>query len=150
MKSKWSFLLASILTFVGALLHVAIILGGPDWYRASGAGNELAQMAEAGSYYPLFLGSVLVLIFLGWALYALSGAGVITRLPFLKYVLIAITLLCVVRGLYGFFVPVIIKTKYVIDLGVWFWVFSSIVWLLIGLSYLHGTVKNWVYINKNA
>lgn len=151
MKIKWSFILASLLTSAAAILHIAIIVGGPDWYRASGAGNELALMAESGSAYPAFLGSVLTLIFLGWAIYALSGAGIIIRLPLLKTALILITIVCVVRGLYGFFVPVFIKTEYVASLGVEFWVFSSIVWLSIGLSYLHGVINNWSYLkSKNT
>ncbi|WCN13254.1 hypothetical protein GV054_09680 [Marinomonas mediterranea] len=147
MTVKWSFILASILTSAGAMLHIAIIIGGPDWYRASGAGNELAQMAESGSVYPAFLGSVLVLIFFGWAIYALSGAGIIMRLPLLKTGLVLIASLCTVRGLYGFFVPVLIKTEYVVGLGIEFWVLSSLVWLAIGLSYLHGLRTNWSYLD---
>lgn len=143
--------MAALLTSAGAIFHIAIIIGGPVWYRASGAGNELALLAESGSVYPAFLACILALIFFGWAIYALSGAGIIIRLPLLKTVLILISTLCIVRGLYGFCVPVFIKTEYVVGLGVEFWVFSSMIWLSIGLCYLHGLVKNWSYLHdKNS
>lgn len=142
-----SFIVAAILTFLGGLLHVAIIIGGPEWYLASGAGEELARLAESGSIYPAFLGSTLVCIFFGWSLYALSGAGVIRRLPLLKACLLLIAGLCIVRGVYGFFIPLLIKTPYVVSLGVWFWVLSSLVWLVIGLSYAVGIRSRWSFIN---
>ncbi|MDO3384628.1 hypothetical protein QWI17_02125 [Gilvimarinus sp. SDUM040013] len=147
---KWSFVIGSVLTALGAVLHFAIIIGGPDWYRASGAGEKLAQIAASGSLYPAFLGTCLAFIFLGWSAYALSGAGLIGRLPLLKFALPAIALLCTVRGVYGFFVPFFVKTGYVINLGVGFWVYSSLIWLTIGLSYFAGISLNWTYIaNKH-
>ncbi len=147
MKAR-SLILGSALTFLGSMLHIAIIIGGPDWYLASGAGEDLANLAEAGSIYPAFLGSILVCIFLGWSLYGLSGAGVIRRLPFLKLCLLLIAGLCIVRGIYGFFVPFLFPTPYVIHLGTFFWVSSSIIWLAIGLFYAIGIRSNWGYINE--
>ena len=144
---KQSFIFGAVLTFLGALLHIAIIVGGPDWYLASGAGENMATLAKSDSMYPAFVGSILVCIFFGWSLYALSGAGVIRRLPFLKLFLILIAGLCIVRGLYGFFIPLLFNTPYVINLGVWFWVTSSMVWLVIGLFYAAGIRSRWSYIS---
>lgn len=147
-EQNWAFITGAILTFFGALLHIAIILGGADWYRASGAGEGLAVLAESGSLYPAFLGSILTSIFFGWSIYALSGAGLIRRLPFLKAALIAIALLCTVRGLYGFVIPIIIQSEYVIKLGTAFWLYSSAIWLAIGLCYAAGLRKNWQYLSS--
>ncbi|MGB1291132.1 MAG: hypothetical protein ACPG5Z_03310 [Pseudoalteromonas sp.] len=144
---KQSFIFGAVLTFLGSLLHIAIIIGGPDWYLASGAGESLAKQAESGSLYPAFVGSILVCIFLGWSIYALSGAGIIRKLPFLKLFLILIAALCIIRGTYGFFIPVLFDSPYVVNLGVWFWVSSSVVWLAIGLSYAAGIKSNWSYIS---
>ena len=144
---KQSFIFGAVLTFLGSLLHIAIIIGGPDWYLASGAGENMAALAKSDSMYPAFVGSILVCIFLGWSLYALSGAGLIRRLPFLKLFLILIAGLCIVRGLYGFFIPLLFNTPYVINLGVWFWVASSMVWLVIGLFYAVGIKSRWSYIS---
>lgn len=146
MHSK-SFMLAALLTFLGGLLHIAIIIGGPDWYLASGAGEELAQLAQSGSLYPAFLGAILTCIFFGWSLYALSGAGIIRRLPLLKLCLVLIATLCTVRGLYGFFIPLFFTTPYVVSLGGWFWFSSSLIWLTIGLCYAVGIRSRWLYIN---
>ncbi len=144
---KQSFIFGAVLTFLGSLLHIAIIIGGPDWYLASGAGENMAKLAESDSIYPVLVGSVLVSIFFGWSLYALSGAGIIRRLPFLKLFLILISALCIVRGLYGFFIPLLFNTPYVISLGIWFWVYSSMIWLVIGLFYAAGIRSRWSYIS---
>lgn len=143
---KHCFIIGAVLTFISSLLHIAIIVGGPDWYLASGAGEAIARLAESGSMYPVFVGSILVSIFLAWSLYALSGAGIIRRLPFLKLFLILIAGLCIVRGLYGFFVPVLFNSAYVASLGIWFWVSSSIIWLATGLFYAEGIRSRWYYI----
>ncbi len=150
MKKNWNFIAGAFFTFLVAVYHVAVVIGGADWYRASGAGEELAAMAEAGSLYPPILGSILVLIFLSWSFYALSGAGIILRLPFLKFVLIAISTVFIIRGVYGFFVPVIVQTEYVASMGTSFWVGTSLMSLIIGLSYLTGLRKNWAYIAKRS
>ena len=142
-----NFIFGAILTFLGGLLHIAIIIGGPGWYLASGAGEELAKLASSGSMYPAFLGSILVCIFFGWSAYALSGAGILRRLPFLKVCLMLIAVLCIVRGLYGFFIPILFDNPYVVTLGMWFWVSSSVIWLVIGLFYAAGIRDNWSYIS---
>ncbi|MGJ8694665.1 MAG: hypothetical protein ACSHW0_19580 [Thalassotalea sp.] len=144
---KLSFILGAVLTFLGSLLHIAILIGGPDWYLASGAGEDMAKLAESGSMYPPVVGTILVCIFFGWSLYALSGAGIIRKLPLLKLCLILIAGLCIVRGLYGFFIPFLFNNPYVASLGVWFWVYSSIIWLAIGVFYAVGIRANWYYIS---
>jgi hypothetical protein len=143
-----NFIFAAVLTFLGSLLHIAIIIGGPDWYLASGAGESMATLAESDSIYPALIGFILVCIFAGWSLYALSGAGIIRRLPLLKLCLILISALCIVRGLYGFFIPLIFNNSYVVSLGIWFWVYSSVIWLAIGLFYAGGIKARWSYISN--
>jgi len=144
---KLSFIFGAVLTFLGSILHIAIIIGGPDWYLASGAGEDMAKLASCGSLYPTVVGSILVCIFFGWSLYALSGAGIIRKLPLLKLCLILITGLCIVRGLYGFFIPFLFNSPYVASLGVWFWVYSAIIWLAVGVFYAVGIRANWYYIS---
>ena len=67
------------LTGVASLLHVAIILGGPDWYRFFGAGERMARLAARGSTYPTVLTASIAVVLGLWTLYALSGAGLIRR-----------------------------------------------------------------------
>src|SRR5664279_6075634 len=91
-------LLAGTLSGGAALLHVAIIFGGAQWYRFFGAGEEMAAMAESGSWYPAIITLCIVLVLFVWALYAFSGAGVIRRLPMLKAGLVVISVAYLVRG----------------------------------------------------
>jgi hypothetical protein len=73
---------------VAALLHLGIIVGGPSSYRFSGAGERFASAAAAGRRWP-GIATLGVACVLGlWAAYALTGAGVIAPLPFLKIALV--------------------------------------------------------------
>nr|WP_205621238.1 hypothetical protein [Pseudomonas cremoricolorata] len=65
------------LSLAAALLHVAVIIGGPSWYHLFGAGKRFVRAAERGSWYPPLVTSAIALVLCGWSLYALSGAGVI-------------------------------------------------------------------------
>src|SRR5215208_488965 len=73
-------LLGAGLSGAASLLHVAIILGGPDWYRFFGAGERMARLAANGSPYPVMVTAGIALVLALWSLYALSGARVIGRL----------------------------------------------------------------------
>ncbi|MCT7653981.1 hypothetical protein MBH78_02710 [Oceanimonas sp. NS1] len=42
-------------SLLAALLHLAVIAGGPDWYRFFGAGEQMAKLAEQSSWYPALL-----------------------------------------------------------------------------------------------
>ena len=77
-------LFGGVLSGIGALLHIAIIIGGPQWYRFFGAGEEIASMAEQGSWYPAVLTFGIAVVLFIWAFYAFSGAGLIRRFPLLK------------------------------------------------------------------
>ncbi len=125
-------------SFLAALLHIAVIIGGPAWYRMFGAGEEMAMLAEQGSWIPGAITFLISLLFFGWGLYALSGAFIIKRLPFLKSVLVFISSIYLLRGIAIF--PVIIFELEPIDaLLVW----SSLVSFIVGLSYAIGTRQQW-------
>lgn len=134
---------AGNLSFFAALIHIAIIFGGPDWYRFFGAGEAMAQMAEERKMYPVFVTLLIASVLTGWGLYALSGAGVIFRLPLLRTCLVLITAVYCIRGIYGFFIPVFVSNPYVDSLGIGFWVGTSAVCLGIGLLHLMGLKYHW-------
>lgn len=94
---KW-LLLAAAGSFAVALLHAVIIVIGPSAYRYFGAG-DLAPLAEQGSAMPALITSFLVVLFAVWGVYALSGAGVVRRLPLLGVALILIAAIYTLRGL---------------------------------------------------
>lgn len=80
-----------------ALLHVILAIW-PQIYSYFNAA-ELAQMYANGSSFPVFVSIGLALMFAGWGIYALSGAGIIRPLPLLKAVLITIGIIYILRGL---------------------------------------------------
>ena len=137
-KANKLLLFAGVLSGVAALLHVAIIIGGAQWYRFFGAGEELASMAESGSWYPAMLTGAIAVVLLVWALYAFSGAGLMRRLPFLKAGLVIISALYLIRGLA--FIPVYLVQPEMVD---GFLVWSSLICLVYGLSYAIGTRQVW-------
>ncbi len=130
--------LGGALSTVAALLHVAIIIGGPRWYRFFGAGEELASMAENGDWIPIVLTFGIAVVLMIWALYAFSGAGLIKRLPFLKVSLVIISAIYLIRGIA--IIPAYIVTPEIVDD---FLVWSSFICLVYGLAYAMGTKQVW-------
>jgi hypothetical protein len=90
----------------GALLHIAILFGGPDWYAFFGAPQGLVDMARAGNVRAPISCLVIAAFLSLLAAYAFSGAGVIRRLPFLRLVLSSIAGVLILRGI--LFVPLIL------------------------------------------
>jgi hypothetical protein len=90
----------------GALLHIAILSGGPDWYAFFGAPQGLVDMARAGNVRAPISCLVIAAFLSLLAAYAFSGAGVIRRLPFLRLVLSSIAGVLILRGI--LFVPLIL------------------------------------------
>ncbi|HZP65719.1 MAG TPA: hypothetical protein VFB32_05365, partial [Rudaea sp.] len=94
-----SYLVAgAALSALAALLHIGCIVFGAPWYRFFGAGERMAQLAAAGSAFPAVVTACIATVLMVWAVYALSGAGVIARLPLLKPVLLVITGIYLLRG----------------------------------------------------
>lgn len=119
-------------------MHLAVIYVGADWYRLFGAGEELAVMAEQGSWVPTIVTAMIAGVLFVWALFAFSGAGLMRRLPMLRLGLVVISGIYLVRGIGPFlampFMPHFVST---------FWVSSSLVCTLYGLAYAVGTYKAW-------
>ncbi len=133
------FLLAgAALSAIAALLHLGCIAFGASWYRFFGAGEGMARLAAAGSWRPVIVTSLIAAVLALWALYALSGAGVIARLPLLRTALCAITGIYLVRGLAG--VPLAMAG---LGRSTTFWWWSSAICLAIGAVYLVGTRQAW-------
>jgi putative oxidoreductase len=135
-------LAGGILTGVASLLHLAIILGGPGWYRFFGAGERMAQLAARGSSYPAVVTAGIAAVLGVWTLYALSGAGVIRRLPFLRLALVLIAAVYIARGALGVLVVLFVEDAYTRELRsrMTFMVVSSVVCVCLGFCYARGAV----------
>lgn len=126
------------LSVAAALLHIACIIGGPDWYRFLGAGEAMATMAEQGSMTPTLLTLGIAAILAIWAAYAFSGAGLLPRLPLLRTGLVVISTIYLVRGLV--LIPaLVINRGDVLPFVLW----SSLIVLVYGLAYTIGTWAAW-------
>lgn len=133
-QPNYPLLLGAWLSLLAGFLHIAIIIGGAEWYRFFGAGERLSAMAAAGSPVPAILAVGMTLILFLWAGYAFSGAGVISPLPLLKPALIIISGIYLARGLV--LIPAALFRPEALN-GVKIW--TSLVCLGMGLSYAIGT-----------
>jgi hypothetical protein len=130
----------ALLTGAASLLHVAIIFGGPDWYRFFGAGERMARFAARGSTYPTLVTAGIATVLGLWTLYALSGARVIPRLPLLRPALALIACVYFARGALGIPLVLFVDDPYTDELKgrMTFMVVSSLVCVFLGFCYAFG------------
>jgi len=132
------FIIAACGSAIAALLHLACIVMGERWYRLMGAGEHMAKLAAAGHPYPTVVTSTISLVLLVWSCYALSGAGVIRPLPFLKAVLVLLSLVLLARGLlFPLLMPLFPGNSLT------FWYLSSAICLLLGSCFAMGSWQSW-------
>lgn len=137
MLNPW-LLVGGCLSASAGLLHFAIILGGPDWYRFFGAGERMTRMAEKGLAYPTVVTSGIAAMLLLWAAYAFSGAGLIPRLPLLRIGLVAIASIYLLRAFA--LIPAIFLRPDLIGPFAWW---SSGIVLVFGLVHAIGIRRGW-------
>lgn len=123
---------------IAALLHLGCIYFGGPWYRFMGAGEQMARLAESGSSYPAVVTLLIACILFIWALYALSGAGLIRRLPLLRAVLSAIAAVYLLRGFA--FLPLM---SVIPGRSLHFWLWSSAICAVLGVVHAVGLWQSW-------
>lgn len=127
-----------VLSAAASLLHLAVIAGGPSWYRFFGAGEGMARMAERGAMMPTLITLGIAAVLAIWSAYAFAGAGLIPRLPLMRTALVLISAVYLLRGL------VLIPALIVNPGGVTpFVIWSSSIVLVYGVAYAVGTVTAW-------
>ena len=136
-------IVGGVLSAAASLLHLAVIAGGPSWYRFFGAGEELARMAEQGSLTPALMTLGIAAVLAVWAAYAFAGAGLIRRLPLMRTALVLISAVYLLRGL------VLIPIFFVSPDGVPpFVLWSSLIVLVYGVAYAVGTWVAWPSLSQ--
>ncbi len=143
MPRNWWLIGAGVLSAAAAVLHLAVIAGGPDWYRFFGAGEPMARAAERGSAAPAVLTLAIAVVLAVWAAYAFAGAGLIRRLPLMRTALVAITTVYLLRGLI-LFPLLVLKPEAVTAFTVW----SSLIVLVYGVAYAAGTWQAWSSLSR--
>lgn len=143
-RNNW-LLAGGVLSAIAAVLHLAVIAGGPAWYRFFGAGEGMARMAEQGQLQPALITLAIAAILAIWAAYAWSGAGLIRRLPLLRTALVAIAAIYLVRGLV--LLPMLaLAPKSITPFALW----SSLIVLVYGATYAIGAWHAWPLLSKRS
>ena len=138
--------LAGFLSFTASAMHIAIIFGGPSWYRFFGAGEGMAQMAEQNLLKPTLITISIAMLLAVWGGYAWSGSGLVPRLPFLKMILSTITAVYLIRGFVGLVAPFVSNHPQILQNSTSFWVWSSIICILFGFVHLKGVIDKWAVL----
>jgi hypothetical protein len=131
-------IIAAILNGLASLLHLGCIYFGAPWYRFFGAGEKMARMAESGSWEPGIITAGIAIVLGIWAIYALSGAGTIRKLPLLRTALCSITVIYLLRGLAA--IPLAIIQPEQATPFLWW---SSAICLVFGIIHLKGIRQRW-------
>jgi hypothetical protein len=130
--------IGAALSGLAAIAHLACIALGPSAYRFMGAGEKMARAVEAGRIKPTVVTLAISAVLLGWAAYALSGAGVIGPLPLTKLALLAITAVYIARAVaFPLLRPAFPENSAT------FWYVSSGICLVIGLLHAVGLASRW-------
>jgi hypothetical protein len=141
-KNPW-LVAAGTLSALAALLHLAVIAGGPGWYRFFGAGEAMAKGAEQGSLYPPLVTLGIAAILASWSAYAFAGAGLLRRLPLMRTALFLISAVYLARG--ALLVPALAFAGNRLD---GFAVWSSAIVLIYGIVYAAGTWRAWPALSR--
>ena len=144
-NGEWWLRCGALLTGAASLMHLLIIFGGPDWYRFFGAGERMARLSARGSLYPSLVTAGIALMLGLWALYGLSGAGAVRRLPLLRPALLLVACVYLARGALGIPFVLFVQSPYTDELKgrMTFMVVSSLVCIFLGLCYAFGAAQMW-------
>lgn len=137
---------SGVVLSAGALLHLAIPLGGPAWYEFVGAPSGLVAMVTAGSLRPAVTCVAIASLLVVASAYAFSGAGFGRRLPLLRPVLGLIGVGLLVRGVS--FIPLAALKPHLLS-GICgkcedvssFLVATSLLCLFLGAAFVHGAFR---------
>lgn len=125
-------------SLIASALHIGCVFGGPDWYRFFGAGEQMAQMAARGEIKPAIITFFIASILAIWGAYGFAGSGIIKHLPFMRFCLVGISMVYLIRG----FMPFLIMPMFPHLSNTFLWV-SSTICAIIGLCYAIGTWQVW-------
>lgn len=135
----FALLIGAVFSTVAALAHLACIAMGPKAYRFMGAGERMAQAAEAKQLRPTLVTLSIAGVLFLWAVFALSGSGVLEQpLPLTKWALVGISIVYIFRSVASPF----LKARFP-ENSTAFWIISSGICGFVGLVHVYGTWSLW-------
>lgn len=132
-KNKF-LVVGGIIAGLTAVWHLLCIAGGPGWYAFARAPRAVVESARQGTLFAPVGAIVLATLFFACTAYALSGAGIIKKLPFLQSALVTISVICLVRALVV--VPALLAGR----LGMWH-IVTGIGWFFSGVCFGMGALQ---------
>lgn len=135
-----SLTLGALISAGTAIAHLSCIVLGPSCYKAQLAPPEIIQSAIEGTWLAPVGTTLVSMLFLLCSLFALSGAGLIRKLPLLNIALLSIAVLCLFRAI------ATIPASYLFpDQVNTFSIAAGFVWFISGSLYLYG----YYHLRKN-
>ena len=131
-------LLGAYINILIAILHIICLYNAPYFFEITGVGDNMQRNAEISPILPYVITIIVAVIFFIFGLYGLSAAGKFRRLPFLKFGILSIAIIYIVRGVVGAIINVFIEDHFL-----WYHLLFSLCALMIGLLYLTGFRKNY-------
>lgn len=133
-----AFLVGASIAIFGVAIHWIAPFLAPDWYAFLQCPKFVVESARNKTWVAPTGMVIIGFLMLACAVYALSGAGKMRRLPLTRTALVTISLICLVRGL--ILVPVVI---FIPGTFFAFNVVGSLVWFVAGLGFAVGTYQSW-------
>jgi hypothetical protein len=137
LHSRNALIAAAVALGIGAVAHIVIYLGGPDWIAFVGAPDAAVKSARDGTWLAPLGTFAITALLAGLAVLSLSEAGVLRRHPLTRIPLWLFAAIFVLRGLIVAPALVAGKVNWSAPVDV-FIVVSSAFILLIGLLLTSG------------
>lgn len=115
------------------IAHMSCIWFGPECFEVQRAPLSIIQSSKDGTWFASVGTSVVSILFLTCAFYALSGGKIIRRLPLLKMGIYTIGTICIARAI--LVLPLLYKY---VHLRSFFEISACIVWFLCGALIIWG------------
>lgn len=121
-----------------AIAHILLLFKADYFFEITGVGENMRRNAEIHPLLPYAMTVFVAVIFFIFGLYALSAAGKMKKLPFLKTGVFTIAGIYLFRGLVGSIANIGFETSFQ-----WHHLLFSLCALGIGLLYLLGGRETW-------
>lgn len=128
--------------FLGGLLHVVALIGGPVWIAAIGAPYWFVESAQQGTWIAPVGGLTITGLMWLCSAYAFSGAGWLRPVPLLRTGLSSIALVCLLRGIFLVPIVLLLHPELTVQIGT-FEIVASPVWAAIGMFFAVGLRDIW-------
>ncbi|PCH94265.1 MAG: hypothetical protein COB83_12015 [Gammaproteobacteria bacterium] len=128
---------AGVIASFAAIWHLLCILGGPSWFVFARAPQQIIDSAQQGTLLAPVGTVIVACLMFACTVFAFSAAGLIRKVPLLKSALIAIAVLCTLRGLIA--IPTFVTFT---GLDIW-QIVAGTVWFYVGICFTAGSIEQY-------